>query len=55
MTNALLADMAVWPIYVVLGGLVAAGVFGAIGVVWLGVWLVRGGQRKADRVSEGTP
>jgi hypothetical protein len=53
--TTLFADMAVWPIYVVFGGMVAAGVFGAIGVVWLGLWLARRGQRKADAVTEDVP
>lgn len=55
MTPALLADMAVWPIYVVFGGMVVAGVFGAVGIAWLGYWLVRRAQRKVDRVSESNP
>ncbi|HYH64792.1 MAG TPA: hypothetical protein VD866_08880 [Urbifossiella sp.] len=37
--TALLADMAAWEISVALGGVVVAGVFGAVGIAWLGAWL----------------
>jgi len=53
--TALLADVAVWPIYVVLGGMVVAGVFGAAGVAWLGYWLVRRSRASQKAVEEDTP
>ncbi len=55
MPAPLFADMAAWPIYIAFGGMVAAGVFGAVGVAWLGYWLVRRSQRKAEAVSENSP
>jgi hypothetical protein len=50
--TALFADMAVWPVYVVLGGMVVAGVFGAAGVVWLGLWLARHSRPTPEAVEE---
>ena len=45
----LLADVAIWPIYVLGLGMLAAGAATAVGIVWLGVWLVRR-SRKAEAV-----
>lgn len=50
--TAILADVAVWPIYVVLGGMVVAGVFGAVGIAWLGYWLVRRSRQPQEAVEE---
>ena len=52
--TALLADMA-GPMYVVLGVMALAGVFGAISIVWFGLWLVRRLKRKPEPVSEDGP
>ena len=52
--NALLADMAAWPFFVVFGGMIAAGVFGAVGIVWLGVWLARRSRSTQNAVEEDT-
>ncbi len=53
--TVLLADVAVWPIYVVLGGMVVAGLFGAAGIVWLGVWLARRSRPPQNAVEEDRP
>ncbi|QDU22780.1 hypothetical protein [Urbifossiella limnaea] len=53
--TALFADVAVWPVYVVLGGMVVAGVFGAAGIAWLGYWLVRRSRTTFTRVEEDGP
>lgn len=53
--TALFADVAVWPIYVVLGGMVVAGVFGAAGVAWLGYWLIRRSRPAPTPVEEDSP
>ena len=51
----LLADVAVWPIYVVLGGMAVAGVFGAVGIAWLGYWLVSRSRSTHDDVEQDGP
>jgi hypothetical protein len=48
--TALFADVAVWPVYVVLGGMIVAGVFGAVGIAWLGYWLIRRSRQNPDDV-----
>ena len=53
--TALLADMAAWPFFVVFGGMIAAGVFGAVGIVWLGVWFFRRARPPQNAVEEDSP
>jgi len=48
----LLADVAVWPIYVVFGGMIVAGVFGAAGIAWLGYWLIQRSRRNVAPPSD---
>ncbi len=48
------ADMAVWPIFVVGGGILVGGILAANGLVWLSFWLARRRQRKAEPASEET-
>lgn len=56
MASTLFADMPTVPFMVAcFGGFIVAGVAAATGIAWLGLWLVRRGQRNADRASEGTP
>jgi len=52
--TALFADMA-GPMYVVAGVVALAGVFGAISIVWFGLWLIRRSRPKPDAVEEDVP
>lgn len=55
MTPILLADVPIWPVFVVGGGLLLAGVSASVGVVWLGLWWVRRSKPKPESVPGDAP